>query len=190
MPATSSCPTATLLDHLGRLDPDHLGDLRRYLAVVPDPRDPRGIRHGLASILALAAMAVAAGARSLTAIAEWATDAPQHVLTTLGVRHCPRRNRHVVPDEATIRRVLGALDGDALDTAISAWITATTPTTTPPVIAVDGKSVRGTFARTGGAGVHLLSALTHQTGLVLASTWYPRAPARSPSSSPCCRTSH
>lgn len=167
MPATSSCPTPTLIDQLARLDPDHLGDLRRYLAVVPDPRDPRGIRHALASILALAAAAVAAGAESLTAIAEWATDAPQHVLTTLGVRHCPRRDRHVVPDEATIRRVLGALDGDALDTAISAWITATTPTSTPPVIAVDGKSVRGTFARTGGAGVHLLSALTHHTGLVL-----------------------
>ena len=31
-------------------------------------------------------------------------------------------------------------------------------------IAVDGKSLRGTFGRTGGAGVHLLAAITHTTG--------------------------
>jgi len=31
-------------------------------------------------------------------------------------------------------------------------------------IAVDGKSMRGTFSRTGGAGVHLLAALSHTTG--------------------------
>ncbi|MEV6902307.1 hypothetical protein [Amycolatopsis sp. NPDC051372] len=33
--------------------------------------------------------------------------------------------------------------------------------TLPEAIAVDGKSLRGTFARTGGAGVHLLAAMTH-----------------------------
>lgn len=32
---------------------------------------------------------------------------------------------------------------------------------------VDGKSLRGTFGRSGGAGVHLLAALTHDTGVVL-----------------------
>jgi predicted transposase YbfD/YdcC len=35
---------------------------------------------------------------------------------------------------------------------------------TPRAIAIDGKSLRGTFARTGGMGVHLLSALSHTTG--------------------------
>jgi hypothetical protein len=55
--------------------------------------------------------------------------------------------------------VLSDIDGDDLDTAINAWINTTT-TNTPTAIAVDGKSLRGTFARTGGAGIHLLSALT------------------------------
>jgi predicted transposase YbfD/YdcC len=149
------------------IDPGQTSDLRRYLALVPDPRARRGVRHTLVSILGVAAAAVVAGARSLTAIGEWAADAPQRVLATLGVRRCRRRERHVAPDEATIRRVLGGVDGDALDAAISGWVLATTPTTTPPVIAVDGKSVRGTFARTGGAGVHLLSALTHHSATVL-----------------------
>ncbi len=52
-----------------------LGLLQR-LAMLPDPRDRRGRRHPLASVLAVSAAAVAAGARSVTAIAEWATDAP------------------------------------------------------------------------------------------------------------------
>jgi predicted transposase YbfD/YdcC len=176
VPTVSSCLISAALpvdgvDVDGEVDPARVADLRDHLAVVPDPRDRRGIRHSLASVLAVAAVAVAAGARSLSAIGEWAGDASQRVLGTLGVRRCPRRDRHVAPDEATIRRVLGGVDGDVLDAAISAWVTALTPTTAPTtaplVIAVDGKSVRGTFARTGGAGVHLLSALAHQQGTVL-----------------------
>ena len=68
----------------------------------------------------------------------------------------------MAPSEATLRRALTTLDGDVLDTAINGWIIATTPTTTPPVLAVDGKSVRGTFTRAGGTGAHLLSALSDQ----------------------------
>lgn len=67
------------------------------------------------------------------------------------------------------------VDGDELDDAVTAWILARisgqdTSDTGMPVmpalstVAVDGKSLRGTFARTGGAGMHLLAACTHDTG--------------------------
>lgn len=172
MPAVPSCPTPThlteptalavLTARLAQIDPDQVGDLRQHLDALPDHRDPRGIRHRLATILALAAVAVATGARSLAAIAEWAADAPDAVLAAVGARHCPHRDRPIPPSEPTLRRALTTLDGDLLDTAISGWIIATTPTTTPPILATDGKSVRGTFAYTGGAGVHLLSVFTEQ----------------------------
>ncbi|WIX88976.1 transposase family protein [Amycolatopsis sp. DG1A-15b] len=149
------------VDRLASADLVQVADLREYPALVPDPRQRRGVRHSLASILALAAAAVAAGAQSFTAVGEWAADAPQRVLARPGTRFDPRRDRHVAPDEATMRRVLYDINGDDLDAAISGWITTTD---TPPAIAVDGKSLRGTFARTGGAGVHLLSALTHHNG--------------------------
>jgi pimeloyl-ACP methyl ester carboxylesterase len=45
------------------------------------PRAARGRRHPLVAILAMAAAAVLAGARSMTTIAEWAADAPQPVRT-------------------------------------------------------------------------------------------------------------
>ncbi|MFD9896542.1 ISAs1 family transposase, partial [Amycolatopsis sp. NPDC059027] len=140
--------------------------------MVPDPRHRRGVRHSIGSILALTAVAVAAGARSFAAIGEWAADAPQHVLALLGARFDPRQDRYVAPDEATVRRVTGRLDGDVLDDVISAWLakrdtTIADPDLLPEAIAVDGKSLRGTFARTGGAGVHLLSAITHDKTTVL-----------------------
>ncbi|WP_432857187.1 transposase family protein [Amycolatopsis sp. CA-161197] len=130
------------------------------------------MRHSVASILALAAVAVVAGARSFAAIGEWAADAPQHVLALLDTRLDPGQGRCIAPDEAIVRRVTSRLDGDILGDLISAWLTARHPTspdpdTPPAAIAVDGKSLRGTFARAGGAGVHLLAAITHVDAIVL-----------------------
>jgi DDE_Tnp_1-associated len=88
----------------------------------PDPRDRRGRRHTLASVLAISAAAVLAGARSVAAIAEWATDAPGPVLAALGVRRDPLTRRCQVPAEATIRRVLARVDGDQFDRAVGAWL--------------------------------------------------------------------
>jgi len=100
--------------------------------MIPDPRDRRGRRHPLASVLAVSAAAVAAGARSVAAIAEWATDAPGPVLAALGVRGDPLTRRCQVPGEATIRRVLARVDGDAVDAAVGAWLATAAPAATSP----------------------------------------------------------
>ncbi|MFF8401767.1 transposase family protein [Streptomyces sp. NPDC015684] len=84
---------------------------------MPDPRRDQGRRHPLAFVPSLAACAVRAGAKSLAAIAEWAAEAPPNVLTRLG-GPCQEPGRGpVAPAEATVRRVLQRIDGDALDTA-------------------------------------------------------------------------
>jgi DDE_Tnp_1-associated len=88
------------------LQPGECPDLLERLAQVPDPRDRRGRRHSLVAVLAVATAAVLAGARSLTAITEWATDAPPLVLATLGVRRDPLTGSYHVPGETTLRRVL------------------------------------------------------------------------------------
>ncbi|MFG3351010.1 transposase family protein [Streptomyces sp. NPDC048001] len=72
-------------------------------------------------VLALAACAVLAGAKSLAAIAEWTADAPPVVLAAPGGR-VREPTGPTTPAEATIRRVLQRIDGDALDTAIGAWL--------------------------------------------------------------------
>ncbi len=59
-------------------------------------------------ILSLAVCAVLAGARSFTAIAEWAADADRETLASLGVTGA-------VPSDSTFRRTLQRLDVDAFD---------------------------------------------------------------------------
>lgn len=151
---------------------ERVADLREYLDRVPDPRARRGVRHSAGSLLALTAAAVLSGARSFAAIGEWIADVPQHVLAELGARFDPGRARFLAPEESTVRRLTQRIDGDLLDAAISGWLVAHTAGQSdaagsgnaPGAIAVDGKSLRGTFSRTGGTGVHLLAAISHTTG--------------------------
>src|SRR5262249_42192322 len=131
------------------------------LAAIPDPRARRGVRHKLTVILGLAVCAVLAGARSFTAIAEWAADADQGTRDALGVAG-------VVPCESTFRRTMQNLDADALDDAAGTWAQQRTAPGSGArrSIAVDGKTLRGSGAGDGPAR-HLLAALDHARGVVL-----------------------
>ena len=77
MPAGASSPIPLAFDqlreHPGAV-PGEIPALLERLAEVPDPRDPRGVRHALVVMLALTACAVLAGATSLLAVGEWITD--------------------------------------------------------------------------------------------------------------------
>jgi hypothetical protein len=161
--------------------------LLRHLERVPDPRCRRGRRHPLAYVLALAACAVLAGARSLTAIAEWAADLPRDRLARTGARVLDPEPDLACrpPSEATFRRVLQPLDGDALDTAISSYLRerAHQPEKKELIqVAVDGKTLRGAV-RPDGSQVHLISAL-RMAGSSSPSAKYRRRPTKSPHSSP------
>jgi predicted transposase YbfD/YdcC len=164
MPAAPSSLTdpaiGQLLTAAQALDGKRAG-LLPVLASIPDPRARRGVRHQLAVILGLALCAVVAGARSFTAIAEWAADADQGTRAALGVSG-------VVPCESTFRRTLQNLDADALDDAAGGWAQQRTAPArgTRRVIAVDGKTLRGS-AVAGQPGRHLLAALDHGRGVVL-----------------------
>jgi hypothetical protein len=84
---SSSIPSAlTQLAHADPLGPAEAPGLLAYLATIGDPRARKGRRHPLVAILAMAAAAVLTGARSITAIAEWAADTPQPVRAALGAR--------------------------------------------------------------------------------------------------------
>lgn len=135
-------------------------DLLVALGSVPDPRARRGVRHRFTAILGIGVCAVLAGARSFTAVAEWAQDLTPVVRLRLGLGRC-------APGESTIRRVLQRVDADALDAAISSWLAARAgPTQRLRVIAVDGKTTRG--ARLGkDRATHLLAAFDTATGVVL-----------------------
>ncbi|MET8246638.1 ISAs1 family transposase [Streptomyces sp. NPDC005202] len=120
-------------------------------------------------MLALTACAVLAGATSLLAVGEWITDAPPSVLERLGVRPDPLSPKRCLPAEATLRRLLGRIDGDALDPAVGRWLADRRAGADGRLhaVAVDGKTLRGA-ARATGRKIHLLAACDHLSGLVLA----------------------
>lgn len=178
MPARLSSPVARLAAYRvpgEQVPPEQSSGLLRYLAGLPDPRDRRGLRHELVGVLAVAVSAVLAGAKSFTAIGEWAADAPPHVLQALGIRPDPLTGVIVAPDEATVRRVLAAIDADALDAAVGAWLAALTAAPADAngpaarrlrrALGVDGKTLCGSGPA--GAQVHLLAAMDHASHAVL-----------------------
>ena len=172
MPASASLSIAAVADQVGGAElPDPVvlaPSLQAALAGMVDPRARRGVRHGLVFVLTAAVCAVAAGARSFVAVAEWVADLPTEIAAALGVdQRCP--------SESTIRRLIGRLDPDRFDTVIGAVVQAFVVAVAPPgrrrVLAVDGKTLRGS-RHTDTAGVeapgrHLLAVIDHHTRTVL-----------------------
>jgi predicted transposase YbfD/YdcC len=149
--------------NLERLPLHGEGGLFEVLEGFPDPRKPRGVRHKIQSILATAICAVLAGASSFVEIAEWAADQPRETLRKLGsLKGKP-------PSERTYRRVLGAIDVEELDRRTGRWVAKQVNLGPGMGLALDGKTLRG--SREGDRqGLHLLSAIVHGEGTVVAQT--------------------
>lgn len=145
--------------------------LLEKLGEVPDPRHFRGIRHSLVPLLAVAALATLCGAVSLVAIDEFAKELSQEQLTALGFTRSSRTGQYRAPSGRTIGRVLRAIDRDAFDLVVNAWVAEQTKACGTedelPALAVDGKALRGARLPEGGQ-VHLLSAMTHSARTVVA----------------------
>jgi predicted transposase YbfD/YdcC len=159
------------------------------LAGVPDPRDPRGIRHSIGAVLSVMVFAVLAGARNFREIADQAADLPVELLTMAGCRQHPLTGRYAVPSEATIRRVAHGIDADATDARVCRWLREQATVAAIArraggvggvggvgadaglvAVAMDGKVVRNTIAPGGGEGteIKLFSALLHEEAIVIA----------------------
>lgn len=136
--------------------------LFHLLSTITDPRMRRGKRFQLESVLAVAVCAVLCGARSFAAIAQWGQDQSEQTLRRLQCR------RGMPPSEPTIRRVLKSIDAEEADEKICGWL-AVRQGFQGKGVAIDGKTLRG--SREGESkGVHLLSAVVHGTGVVVAQT--------------------
>jgi len=99
---------AELAAHAVSLHAASGGDLLWCFESVPDPRERRGIRHSLASILGMCTAAVLCGCTSLDDITAWVSSADRGVLAALG---CRRNALGVLtpPHPETVTRVVAEL---------------------------------------------------------------------------------
>jgi hypothetical protein len=159
LPLSSQRKETSWMIDVNRLPLAGEGGLMDLLKTVVDPRKPRGVRHPVVTIVALAVCAALSGARSFCAIAEWAQSLSRDALRQLGSK------RRTPPSEPTIRRVLQRIDADRLDAEIGQWLVRQHPLA-GRAVAVDGKTVRRGH-KAGQPPPHLLSAILHQEAVVI-----------------------
>ena len=145
--------------------------LLSFLAEVPDPRSRFGRQHPLPAVLALVCCAILCGARGFTAIAQWAHDQDITLMHRLGFTRRP-------PKMGGVRKILLALNRTAFEAALTRWAETLLgrdvplDSSRPEPLALDGKTVRGSFDGLQKA-VHLLSLMAHESGLTLVQTTVP-----------------
>jgi predicted transposase YbfD/YdcC len=149
------------------MDARQYSSLAAALGDVPDPRQARGKRHAWPLILTLIGAALASGQQGVRAIGQWVAEHAEELVALLQ----PPRAR--LPSGSTVRRALRAVDIEALEGRVAAFVAGLAADPPPgraaPAwagLAVDGKAVRG--ANRHGASVHLVGLVRHADGLVLA----------------------
>lgn len=176
VPAAAEDALAELVSRAGALAAASEGSLLECFAAVPDPRDPRGIRHPLPCVLALCTAAVLCGNTQIEDVTAWVHAAAPEVLAAAGARR-DARGIAVAPHPDTVVRIFTVLGAQALAGHTGQYLARRAhpgpvafPVAEPgglPAIAVDGKAVRGA-AGDDGLIPYLLAAACHGTGVVLA----------------------
>lgn len=137
-------------------------------ATVPDPRRARGKRFPLAAMLTLAVVAILSNHLSLLAIAQWGARQSREVRAALGFPD------GITPHQSTLQRLFRKLDPHPLAAALGACFAPASGGADRARgsvgIAFDGKAHRGRLAGAVPAEypVHMLSAVLHAQGIVLA----------------------
>lgn len=142
--------------------------LADQLAQVVDQRQPRGVRYPLAPLLTIAILAKLAGHSRVEAIADWARLRASALTRLFGLR------RPTMPHARTWGRILAhAVDPTALAITLGQFFHAVQRVGTVPergsiVVAVDGKTLRGTIPLGQTHGVHLVALYHPDTGGTIA----------------------
>ena len=135
--------------------------LRRHLEEVVDPRHARGKVHPLAGVLSLVVLALMAGSRSMSDISRFGKLRGE-VLGPLGLRRSP--------SVATLGRLLRLVSVQGVRGSLLAFVRELHAlrqgaAASVGAVAMDGKSLRGTWER--GEQLHVLHLFAHRGALAL-----------------------
>lgn len=150
-----------------------LSELLHLFALLPDKRGRKGRQYGLAVLLAVAVLAKLAGQNQVRAVAHWAKLRAKELACLF------KLERLQMPHHTTWSRVLGGAVEPQLITRLVAQFlehaqaqrvqgVGQIPARGSLILAIDGKSLRGTIPLGQTSGVHLVAAYLPGSGVVLA----------------------
>jgi predicted transposase YbfD/YdcC len=144
-----------------------VGSIASHFESLSDPRHSRNRKHRLSDVVVIAVAAIVCGCDGPTAIHRWAGYRidwlKKHLTLSNGI-----------PSRDCIRRLLLALKPEAFQQCFRNWIAASfAPATTTTsgerrLVAIDGKSCRGSHDAANNLGVlHIVSAWASEEGVAL-----------------------
>jgi predicted transposase YbfD/YdcC len=132
-----------------------------YFGRLPDPRVERTRAHRLTDLLTIALCAILCGANDWVAVETFGQAKEAWLRTFLALPGG-------IPSHDTFGRVFARLDPAALQHCFVTWVQAVVGELPAQVVAIDGKTSRGSADRSRGqAALHLVSAWATASGLVL-----------------------
>ena len=141
-----------------------LRPLAEVFGELTDRRDSQGKWHELGPTLTMIFLGILSGEQGIRGISAWLAEQRWR----LGRQFKLKNSR--VPSYGTVRRVLAAVDVQELEARLSQWaqqIMHELGQAEWSGIAIDGKTLRGSGDDEHSA-LHLLSAFSHELGMVLA----------------------
>ncbi|MBC7820290.1 MAG: ISAs1 family transposase [Planctomycetaceae bacterium] len=135
--------------------------LRECFADLQDPRNEKSCDHLLFDILAVSVLSVACGADDWCDMATFANVKLDWLKTFLELPGG-------APSHDTFRRVFGLLERNQFAASLFHWTKALQEATGGKLLAIDGKTLRRTFAKKSGLkALHLVTAWASDNGLTL-----------------------
>lgn len=131
------------------------------LSIIRDFRDGPAQKHLLVEVLTIAVCAMLAGAESFVDMERFGRDKEAWFRSFLKLEHG-------IPSHDTFLRVLAALDPKEFAECFMRWTQAVRRKVQREVVAIDGKTVRGSFDRAQGReAIHMVNAWATENGLAL-----------------------
>jgi predicted transposase YbfD/YdcC len=125
--------------------------LQDHFASLTDPRR-RKVIHPLVNVVTIAVCAVICGADDFVAIATWGRLKRDWLETILDLDAG-------IPSHDRFNAIFQALDPGAFEKCLLGWIAELQEATAGQVVAIDGKTLRGSFDRASGkSAIHMVSA--------------------------------
>lgn len=133
-------------------------NLLDYFMLIPDPRVTRSRNHELPELLFIALAAVICGADGWTQVEQFGKASKEWLESFLDLPNG-------IPSHDTFGRVFAALDPDALEHALRAFLEDFAGSSAGKHIAIDGKTLRRSFDRAAEkSAIHMVSAWVHENG--------------------------